>query len=181
LGSGDGARWEGGIYATLYLAPPDYHRVHAPAAGHVREARYIPGGYRPVHPRAVASIPGLFASNERLITFLETDRGRVAVVMVGACMVGGIRVCYDLGWNAGPGPHLAVGRSYDPPRAFARGQELGLFEFGSTVILLAEPAVAATLTAAPGTRLRLGQALASRGDRFNAAPACAETPRPEAY
>lgn len=170
--------WEGGFYATLYLAPAEYHRVHAPAAGAVWQARYLPGDYWPVNPRAVASVPGLLASNERLITTLETQIGRLAVVMVGACLVGGIRVNYDLGWNAGPGPHLAAERNYDPPHTFARGQELGQFEFGSTVIVLAEAALGAELTAPVGAELRMGQALARC---TTAAPAGAGARRPGGY
>ncbi|MGH9393061.1 MAG: archaetidylserine decarboxylase, partial [Terriglobales bacterium] len=106
--------FEGGLYCTIYLSPRDYHRVHAPVAGAVRQARYIPGAFSPVHPRAVASIAGLFAANQRLVTWLETSAGMLAVVMVGACLVGAIRVAYDPGWNAGPSPHAAARRRYDP-------------------------------------------------------------------
>lgn len=152
-------RFRGGRYCTLYLAPGDYHRVHAPAAGRVRVARYIPGAYWPVNPRAVATIAGLFTSNERLVTFIETDGGQVALVMVGACLVGGIRVNYDPAWNAGPGPHRAAERHYDPAAVFARGQELGRFEFGSTVIVLTEAAMGGETAALPGGRLHFGEPL----------------------
>jgi len=152
-------RFRGGSYATLYLAPGDYHRVHAPAAGRVAAAQYVPGEYWPVNPRAVAKIPGLFTANERLITFLDTAEGQVALVMVGACLVGGIRVNYDPAWNAGPGPHRAAERHYEPAAEFARGQELGRFEFGSTVIVLSEAAMGGEMVAQAGTHLCYGEPL----------------------
>jgi len=160
LGDAEAAsRFRGGRYCTLYLAPGDYHRVHAPTAGRVRTARYIPGAYWPVNPQAVARIPGLFTSNERLVTELETGGGQVALVMVGACLVGGIRVNYDPAWNAGPGPHRAAERHYDPAAVFARGQELGRFEFGSTVIVLSEAAMGGETAALPGGCLHFGEPL----------------------
>lgn len=159
---GDAARAEaflGGCYATVYLAPADYHRVHAPAAGHLVEARYIPGARWSVNPRTAERVPRLFAQNERLISYIDTVPGCVAVVMVGACMVGAIRVNYDPLWNAGPGPHVADRRRYDPAPAFTRGQELARFEFGSTVILLAAPSLSASLCVSAGARIRMGAPL----------------------
>ncbi|TAN24038.1 MAG: phosphatidylserine decarboxylase [Acidobacteria bacterium] len=159
---GDAARAEaflGGCYATIYLAPADYHRVHAPAAGDLVEARYIPGARWSVSPRTAERVPRLFAQNERLISYLDTALGPVAVVMVGACLVGAIRVNYDPLWNAGPGPHVADRRRYDPALAFTRGQELARFEFGSTVILLAAPELGASLCASSGTRVLMGAPL----------------------
>lgn len=162
LGGAEGARrYLGGTYCTLYLAPHDYHRVHAPAAGRVPAARYLPGAFWPVHPRAVATIPGLFAANERLITWLDTDAGQMAVVMVGACLVGGIRVNYDPAWNAGPGPHRRSERQYQPAPRLERGEELGRFEFGSTVVLLLEKG--AEVVAAAGSQLHFGEALIRLG------------------
>lgn len=156
---GDDARaaaFVGGAYATIYLAPSDYHRVHAPAAGRVVEARYIPGTRWSVNPRTAERVPNLFAQNERLITYLETAHGTLALVMVGACMVGAIRVNYDPLWNAGPGPHVADRRRYDPAPEFTRGQELGRFQFGSTVVLLAPPAAQASLCITSVQRVRMG-------------------------
>ncbi|MGH9467848.1 MAG: archaetidylserine decarboxylase [Terriglobales bacterium] len=183
---GDAARaqqFRGGSYATIYLAPADYHRVHAPAAGLVREARYLPGTRWSVSPRTAARVPNLLAGNERLITYLDTASGAIAIVMVGACLVGAIRVNYDPGWNAGPGPHVADRRRYDPPASLARGQELGRFEFGSTVILLTAPGVAAGLLAEAGQRVRMGAALLRvfPASPSNAAASSPATPRPGAY
>ncbi len=163
-----------GCYCTIYLAPSDYHRVHAPASGRVTEARYVPGAHWPVNARALETVDDLFAVNERLITYFDTPGGEVAVVMVGACLVGGIRVNYDPPWNAGPGPHTADRRRYDPPPVFTRGQELGRFEFGSTVILLAAPEQAWDLQCTPGQRVRFGEALMRAAGRR-------ETPPPAGY
>lgn len=133
-------RYEGGWYVTLYLSPRDYHRIHAPAEGVVRNTTYVPGSLWPVNRQAVGRVRRLFARNERLITYLETATfGRLAIVKVGACMVGGIRVTFDPSVHAthrrGPAEH----RCYPHPHPLAKGAELGRFEFGSTVILLAEP------------------------------------------
>lgn len=160
LGDGERAQqFEGGSYCTIYLAPCDYHRVHAPAAGLVREARYIPGAHWPVNAAAVQQVEGLFTVNERLIIHLDTHLGPLAVVMVGACLVGGLRVNFDPPWNAGPGPHTADRRRYDPPPGFTTGQELGRFEFGSTVILLAAPERPWEISVGAGSRVRVGEPL----------------------
>lgn len=153
------AALEGGAYCTLYLAPANYHRVHAPEAGAVSAAAYIPGAFFPVHPRAAARMAGLFCANQRLVTWLDARWGRLALVMVGACLVGGIRVSYDPGWNAGPGPHAPARRGYDPPVPLARGQELGHFEFGSTVIVLAPPPVVWRMALPLGFSVRVGEPL----------------------
>jgi phosphatidylserine decarboxylase len=168
------AALDGGAYCTLYLAPGHYHRVHAPETGWVREAIYIPGAFYPVHPRAVARLPGLLCANQRLVTWLDTRWGRIGVVMVGACLVGGIRVNYDTAWNAGPGPHAAARREYDPPVRFARGEELGHFEFGSTVILLVPPSAAWRPALKPGYSVRVGEPLMRVAD-------AAATPPPAVY
>lgn len=148
------ARFENGLYLTLYLAPRDYHRVHAPLAGAVRAARYIPGRHWPVHARAVAAIGDLFATNERLVTYISSAAGECALVMVGACIVGGLKVNYD--------PHLTAGaRAYDPPVPLAAGDELGRFEFGSTVVLLLQRGEL-DAAAQPGASIRVGEAVAWR-------------------
>ena len=128
----------GGAYATLYLSPRDYHRVHAPVAGAVVASRYLAGEFWPVTPVTVRNRDALFCLNERLVTVVDSPVfGRVAVVKVGATCVGRIRAAYDdRVTHAGQ----AVGlRTYVPPRPVEKGDELGRFEMGSTVILLFEP------------------------------------------
>jgi phosphatidylserine decarboxylase len=134
--------FHGGVYCTLYLAPSDYHRVHAPGAGRVSAARHLRGTRWPVNPSAVRRVSGLFASNERLVLRLEdTAWGTLALVLVGACLVGGIRL------NA------------TPPFPVERGEELGRFEFGSTVIVLAPRAAGLQLAVDSGARVLMGEAL----------------------
>lgn len=150
--------FEGGAYATLYLAPRDYHRIHAPLAGAIDGYRYIPGRLFPVNGVAVKSVPNLFCVNERLITFLSTPVGQVAVVKVGATCVGRIRAAYDdVVTNAGLGPKRW---RYAQPIPIEKGAELGVFEMGSTVILLFEPKRVRLSSGLPGARVRMGQAIA---------------------
>lgn len=157
---------EGGHFLTLYLAPRHYHRIHAPLAGGIREARHVPGRLLPVTPWARGGIARLFPRNERLVAFLEGDGPRMAVVAVGAFNVGRIAAAFDPSWNdprRGAVTNLRQRRQrevrrYDPPREVARGDEIMAFNLGSTVILVWDgqgPPPAATLE--PGEEVRLGQ------------------------
>jgi phosphatidylserine decarboxylase len=136
LGDADAARpfADGGIFATLYLAPRDYHRVHAPLSGAITGWRYLPGELWPVNQASVGTVHGLFALNERLVTWMETSAGRCALVMVGATCVGRIRAAYDDIVTHDGRP--AASRSFTSPVPIAKGNEVGRFEMGSTVILL---------------------------------------------
>jgi len=154
-------RLSGGAYATLYLSPRDYHRIHYPLGGRIPGWRYLPGTLWPVNPASVRTVPGLFAGNERLVTVLETPLGTCALVAVGATVVGRVKAFYDAAVpvtnRAGAGPSR-----HDYPAAIPveKGAELGAFEMGSTVILLFEPGrVALAPAVAPGAALRVGQAI----------------------
>ena len=126
--------FDGGSFATLYLAPRDYHRIHAPLGGEIESYRYLPGQFWPVNPISVRSKDALFCLNERLITYLSTTAGRVAVVAVGATCVSRIRASYDeITTHRGESGRL---HRYPAPLPILKGEELGLFEMGSTVILL---------------------------------------------
>lgn len=148
--------FEGGDYATFYLSPRDYHRIHAPVAGEVRQARVIPGGLMSVFPEALQQVDGVLASNERLVTYLDTpDAGRVAVVKVGAMLVGCITTTYDPGIGARRSSRVEH-HCYSPPRTLRRGEELGAFRLGSTVVLIAEPG-RVRLDLRPACKVRMGQ------------------------
>ena len=165
LGSAEDAeRYEGGHYVTIYLAPRDYHRIHTPLSGRVTEAVVIPGALMPVFPEALERVDGLFARNERIVTYLDTpNAGRLAVVKVGATLVGRISLAYDQDiWSNRPGQQQRRVH-YDPPRMLQKGGEVGAFELGSTVVLVCE-AGQVTLDAMPeGTHLRMGQRIGQLG------------------
>ena len=155
-------RFIGGAFATLYLSPRDYHRVHSPLSGRITGYAYVPGSFWPVNPASVRNVPHLFASNERLVTFLDTELGHIALVMVGATCVGRIRASYDdvVTHQGRAGSRV----SYAAPQPIARGGELGMFEMGSTVILVFEPGkVSLDPSLAAGARVRVGQAIGSKG------------------
>jgi phosphatidylserine decarboxylase len=137
LADPEGARrFVGGAYATLYLSPRDYHRIHAPLSGRITGYSYIPGELWPVNRASVRLQERLFCLNERLTTYLETRAGQVAVVKVGATCVARIRAAYD-DVITHTGGEARVHR-YRTPIPVAKGAELGVFEMGSTVILLFE-------------------------------------------
>jgi len=168
-------RFEGGGWATIYLSPRDYHRIHFPLGGRVTGWRYIPGRLWPVNAASVRTVPSLFAVNERLVVHLDTPLGACAVVAVGATIVGRVRASFD---PAVPptnraGAVMEQGR-YAEPIPVEKGAELGAFEMGSTVILLTEPGRAA-LRLSPGQRVRVGEAI---GSAAGAAAAVAQSGSP---
>lgn len=131
--------FEGGSYITLYLSPRDYHRIHSPADGKITGYTYVPGDLWPVNAHGVAHVDGLFAVNERITSHLETEAfGRVDVVKVGATNVGHMRLAYDDGIATNVGGQKIERRTYEDPIDVARGDELGVFEMGSTVIVVTE-------------------------------------------
>lgn len=149
---------QGGIFITTYLSPRDYHRVHAPLAGELIAANYIPGRLFSVNSRTDEALPGLYSGNERLVCWLDTDVGEIALVMVGALLVAGIETAWQGLYP--PGRRFsrdlrAEGSSY----RFRRGEELGRFRFGSTVILLLPP-TAESIAVLAGQSVRMGQGLA---------------------
>lgn len=156
------SRFEGGRFITLYLSPRDYHRIHTPIQGRVIGLTYIPGSLFPVNALGVKRVRGLFARNERLITFLESLAGKVALVKVGATNVGSIRVVYDqdIVTNC-RGRRRILSRDYPGTEALDKGEELGRFEFGSTVILLFEVDRTDWVgDLSPGTMVRMGEPIA---------------------
>ncbi len=149
-------RFVGGAYLTLYLSPRDYHRIHAPLGGRILGWAYVPGQLWPVNRPSVAGVPDLFTVNERLVTYLETPVGHVALVAVGATMVGRIRAAYDDVVTQAGQPARRV--KYERPVAIGKGDEVGVFEMGSTVILLFEPGrIVLDERLAPEVTVRVGE------------------------
>lgn len=131
------AKFIDGEFATLYLSPKDYHRIHMPIAGKLVKTTFVPGKLFSVNQLTAEHVPNLFARNERLVCEFETERGTVIMVLVGAMIVASIETV----WSGIVAPfqrkisqHLFESRSLD----FERGEEIGRFRLGSTVILLAE-------------------------------------------
>ena len=154
-------RCEGGAFLTIYLSPRHYHRVHAPVAGTVRTVHHVPGALLPVNAPAMERVPHLFPRNERLICPMESDRGVVAVVAVGAYNVGRITVAFDDTIRTNRRGARRATHTLDPPVALRRGDELLAFHLGSTVVLVFErDRVQLVETLAPGQEIRLGQPIA---------------------
>ncbi|MEO0323992.1 MAG: archaetidylserine decarboxylase [Myxococcota bacterium] len=168
LGESDADRYAGGVYALIYLSPRDYHRVHAPVSGPVVERRYLEGTLYPVNDIGVRHVPRLFARNERVAVVQRSPSfGDVTTVLVGAIGVGSIGLAFEAGrTNAGEqGPSFspAVQRYGDAGPELERAGELGVFHLGSTVIVFAAPAASLRLARVSGSPVRMGQALARRG------------------
>jgi len=131
--------FKNGNFATLYLSPKDYHRIHLPIAGILQEMTYVPGRLFSVNPATADTIQNLFARNERAINIFKTEIGTMAVIMVGAMLVASINTAW--GGKITPNNNKTI-RSwqYDSQQIeMHRGMEIGYFELGSTVILLFEP------------------------------------------
>ena len=138
---GDAARsrkFENGSYVTIYLSPFNYHRIHAPIDMHITGFSYIPGNLLPVNPPSVQWVTGLYTQNERLILYADTPAGKLALVMVGANCVGSIRLIFnDVATNqAGVSPKH---ENFPAPIDVFKGDEVAVFEMGSTVVLILEP------------------------------------------
>jgi phosphatidylserine decarboxylase len=130
-------RFEGGSFVTIYLAPYNYHRVHMPLRGELKETVYVPGHLFSVNAATVQYVPGLFARNERVLTLFDSSAGQFAMVLVGALNVGSIATVWagDITRAA----RRVISRLPAPPTLLEKGAELGRFNMGSTVILLFEP------------------------------------------
>ncbi|MGB1952298.1 MAG: archaetidylserine decarboxylase, partial [Marinobacter sp.] len=137
---GDDARAEAfteGEFATIYLSPKDYHRIHMPLAGRLREMVYVPGKLFSVNPVTAENVPNLFARNERVACIFDTDAGPMALVLVGAMIVGSVETTW--GGVVAPGTGLVTSTRYDddqPAIEFEKGEEMGRFRLGSTVVLV---------------------------------------------
>jgi phosphatidylserine decarboxylase len=157
------AAFENGQFATIYLSPRDYHRVHMPIAGELSAQTYVPGDLFSVNQVTAENVPGLFARNERLVCYFDTELGPVAMVLVGAMIVAGIETV----WSGQVAPPGKEPKTTDFKRApagvkLAKGEEMGRFKLGSTVILLfPENSIEWQENYQANTPTRLGEALAN--------------------
>ena len=153
-------RFEGGCFATIYLAPFNYHRVHMPLRGDLEETVYVPGRLFSVNAVTAAHVPGLFARNERVLTLFDTAFGQVALVMVGALNVGSMATVWA--GDITPAARRVITTLPQQRVTLDKGAELGRFNMGSTVILLFQRNHAnlhADVRA--GLRVKLGESLGS--------------------
>ena len=157
------AQFQEGCFATVYLSPRDYHRVHMPLGGRLHKMIYIPGRLFSVNQATARRIPNLFARNERVVCLFHTDAGAMAVILVGAMIVSGIETIWSgqVGTTAGTGAIRSTDYSeHSPPIEIARGSEMGRFKLGSTVIVLfAHGAITLEPDLKAQTPVRMGQLL----------------------
>lgn len=160
---GDEARaapFMNGQFMTIYLSPRDYHRIHMPLSGSLLEQVYVPGRLFSVAGHTVRTVPRLFARNERVVALFDTDFGKLAMVLVGAINVAAIETVWD--GLVTPPQGRGVKRQRFPDVALAKGEEMGRFNMGSTVILLLENSAVQWETGlAAGSPLKLGGRLAT--------------------
>ncbi|MFY0991489.1 archaetidylserine decarboxylase [Halomonas sp. C05BenzN] len=157
-GDGQAARrYLGGSFATVYLSPSDYHRVHMPIGGTLTEMVYVPGRLFSVNAATTRHVPNLFARNERLVCHFDTEHGPLVVVLVGAMIVAAIETVW-----AGQVTPLSgeVQRTrFDTPVRFEKGEEMGRFKLGSTVVMAFAEPVAFADGIEPGAKVQMGQSL----------------------
>lgn len=154
-GSAISTRYEGGQFATVYLAPNNYHRYHLPVAAKLVRSRGIPGALFSVNAKTESAISDLFCRNERLVCEFETSSGPMLMVMVGALIVGAIETVFD----SPPSPYVReFTETHD--QSFAKGDEIGRFLLGSTVIVCLPPGGGQWRDGlAAGTVVRMGEAI----------------------
>lgn len=156
--------FEGGRFLTVYLSPRDYHRVHMPVSGELRQMIHVPGRLFSVNSASAAHVNQLFARNERVISLFDTSLGSLAVILVGALFVGNIEQVWSGPVTPAPGAELRrIDYSREAPIRLAQGEEMGRFNMGSTVVLLLgnqQLDWRGDLTS--GQDLRLGQTLTRR-------------------
>jgi phosphatidylserine decarboxylase len=149
-----------GQFATLYLSPKDYHRIHMPATGRLKHMQYIPGRLFSVATFVVEHIPRLFARNERCVCYFETDQGPMAMILVGAINVSAMETVWH-GLITSEAKKIKRFDYNDKNIVLERGEEMGRFNLGSTVIVLATDRMRIDEKLVAETEIRLGQCLAT--------------------
>ena len=173
------ARFEDGDFATIYLSPRDYHRIHMPCAGRLTQMIYVPGELFSVNPATARGVPGLFARNERVVCVFEGEFGPFVMVLVGATIVGSMATVWHGVVNPPRRPDI-VKRGYaEGEVVLEKGAEMGRFLLGSTVVMLfPQDVLRFGSDWAPGGPVRMGEpmARAKSGAPSDGAPALADAP-----
>ncbi|MFC0445674.1 archaetidylserine decarboxylase [Pseudidiomarina halophila] len=164
----DAHAFKNGEFATIYLAPKDYHRIHMPCDGVLRKMIYVPGDLFSVNPLTAANVPNLFARNERVVAIFDGEFGKFAMVLVGATIVASIGTVWAGTVTPPTGKHV---HSWDYPASgdqairLAKGEEMGHFKLGSTVVLtFPEDTIDFDDDLGPLSVTRMGQVLGERDD-----------------
>ena len=157
------ARFDNGHFATLYLSPRDYHRIHMPCAGELTRMVHVPGDLFSVNPTTARGVPGLFARNERVVCFFESAHGPFVLVLVGATIVGSMATVWHGQVNP---PRTGVLRQWDYAKgqvSLQQGEEMGRFLLGSTVVMLfPQGPLQFNPQWSPTRPIQLGEAMAHR-------------------
>jgi phosphatidylserine decarboxylase len=153
----------GGHFATVYLSPRDYHRVHMPCSGRLTRMIHVPGTLFSVNPRTVRGVPGLFARNERVICIFESEHGPFVMILVGATIVGSISTVWHGVVNPQRSREVREWQYDSQDIVFGKGQEMGRFQLGSTVIMLfPENRLVFNPLWSPAQAVRFGEMMAMR-------------------
>ena len=157
------SRFDNGHFATLYLSPRDYHRIHMPCAGELMRMVHVPGDLFSVNPTTARGVPGLFARNERVVCFFESAQGPFVLVLVGATIVGSMATVWHGQVNP---PRTGTLREWDYAKgqvSLQQGEEMGRFLLGSTVVMLfPQGPLQFNPQWAPMRAIQLGEAMAQR-------------------
>ena len=157
------AQFDDGSFATLYLSPKDYHRIHMPCDGRLLRMIHVPGQLFSVNPTTARGVPGLFARNERVVCVFESARGPFVLALVGATIVGSMATVWHGVVNPPRSSELREWLYDEQPVLLRQGQEMGRFLLGSTVVLLFSKGLLQFNPAwSPARAVRLGEAMASR-------------------
>jgi phosphatidylserine decarboxylase len=157
------ARFANGGFATLYLSPRDYHRIHMPCDGRLTRMIHVPGALFSVNPVTARGVPGLFARNERVVCVFESAHGPFVLALVGATIVGSMATVWHGVVNPPRPGHVREWNYGDRPADLRQGDEMGRFLLGSTVVMLFPPGVVDfNPDWAPARPVRLGEAMGTR-------------------
>lgn len=158
------AQFDHGHFATLYLSPRDYHRIHMPCDGRLRRMIHVPGDLFSVNPTTARGVPGLFARNERVVCVFDGPRGPFVLVLVGATIVGSMATVWHGVVNPPRVKEVREWRYDEPPLQFKQGEEMGRFLLGSTVVMLfPQSGLQFNRAWQPGRAIRLGEVMANYG------------------
>lgn len=152
--------FKGGDFATIYLSPKDYHRIHMPIEGKLTDMLHVPGELFSVNPLTAQNVPGLFARNERVVTLFDTPVGKVAIVLVGATIVASIETVWAGNITPPQSKTVQHWQYENEDITLAKGDEMGRFKLGSTIVVCFEPGAIDFADLQAGQITRLGQSFA---------------------